>query len=861
MNAKFDLNRYFLSSGENRAFRPRNLMILLALCVMTGLWIGAEIRARMFHMQQVETDVLQELTVLRTQLEGEINSNIQLIRGLIATIMTEPDMQQERFSQIASGLMDTHTEIRNLAAAPDLVIRMVHPLAENESVLGLDYMANDQQRDAAIRARDSGELIMAGPIDLVQGGSGFIGRFPVSIPQPEGPPRFWGLVSTVIDETTLYRNAGLLDPDLPIQVALAGRDADPANRDVFFGDPAILQNNPISMQVLLPSGVWQLYAIPAGGWNTLPPNINILRGIMLLAGLILLLPSIIMGRLIEERQRHIAELQTSNDTLSARMTELEQARIIQLQTERKLRDALQAQERINKRFTDVAAISGSWVWEQDADLRFTYLSEGFETVTGYSGQSLTGEAQTAFREKYGKTVSGLDWDLLAQKIAAREPFHDIPFGFRAKDGRDLWLIISGAPIFDAQGRFAGYRGVGTDITNIHAATLAAEEANRVKSMFLANMSHEIRTPMNGILGMAEMIERSVSDPKQREMAEIIRNSGESLLAILNDILDLSKIEADKLNLEVIPFRLDEVAQRIEALHSLKAMEKSLRLEIYTDNRARQARLGDPHRLTQILHNLVGNAIKFTDKGKITVWISALPDDSIRIEVVDTGIGMSAEQQERIFEDFVQADGTVTRRFGGSGLGMAIVRRLVQMMNGQITVDSAPGKGSTFRVTVPLPEAQHIAQKTASQTAAQPEAPRKFAGPDLTGRRILIADDNEVNLAVLTAMLEETGCTLVTARNGQQALEAFIADSMDLLLLDISMPVMDGQTALRRMIDHCAETHRPMCSAIAFTANLMPYQISEYLDAGFKDVLAKPVKRQALFDQIRKHILDEAKLEA
>lgn len=837
--------------------RPTNLAVMLAIAVVTGLWLAAEARNKMFHAQQMQTAVLQDLTIVRTQLEGEINANIQLIRGLIATLITEPDMNQERFSSIAEGLMGGHTEIANVAAAPDMVIRMNYPVEGNEAAIGLDYLANETQREAAIRARDSGALVLAGPVNLVQGGTGFIGRFPVFIPEEDGRTRFWGLVSAVIDERTLYRKAGLLDDDLPIEIVLSGRDGTGARGDVFFGDPSILDNAPVTMQVLLPTGRWQISAIPAGGWDKTPPTAPILRGVMLLAGFLLLLPSVLMGRLFEERQRNIAQLQASNDALGTRMRELEQARISQQKTERRLRDSLEAQEQINTRFTDVSAISGSWVWEQDADLTLTYLSEGFEAVTGYGRDFVIGMSQQEFHSRFSGRTGGMDWAWLDSKISAREPFHDVAFDFHSKDGRDLRLIISGTPIFDKNGTFTGYRGVGTNVTSIHAATVAAEEANRVKSMFLANMSHEIRTPMNGILGMAEVMEGSVTDPSHKQMIGVIRNSGETLLAILNDILDLSKIEANRLDLEVIPFRLDEVAHRIEQLHGPKAREKGLRLAVFTDNRARLQRLGDPHRITQILHNLVGNAIKFTDQGTVTVWINMLDGDDIQIEVVDTGIGMTPDQQARIFDEFVQADGTMTRRFGGTGLGMSIVRRLVGIMNGQVDITSESGRGTTFRVTIPLPEA--------AQQALVPGQDRQAGTPppviDLTGYNILVADDNDVNLDVLGAMLEETGATLTVVQNGQQALDAFKQSTFDMIMLDISMPVMDGQTALRQMIELAATENRPLPPAIAFTANLMPYQIAEYLGMGFVDVLSKPVKRQVLLEQIGKHLVRHSDLGA
>jgi PAS domain S-box-containing protein len=490
-----------------RILRPTNLAVLLALLVITGLWVAAEIRNRMFHAQNMRIEVMQDLTVLRTQLEGEINADVQLIRGLIATLVTEPDMQQDRFASIAEGLIGRDTVLRNIAAAPDMVIRMVFPVEGNEAAIGLDYMRNEAQRDAAIRARDTGELVLAGPIDLVQGGRGFVGRFPVFIPNADGTRRFWGIVSAVMDETALYQAAGLIDTNLPLRVALSGRDGMSGSNDVFFGDPAIMAEDPVTLSVLLPSGSWRISAVPVDGWNTAPPTTPLLRGIMLTAALLLLLPSVMMGRLIEERQRNIAILEESNTALSNRMSELEEARISQQLTENRLRDALNTQEQINAHFMEVTDISRSWVWEQDADLRFIHVSGGFAAVTGYDAEDLLGKTRQEFRDNWPDTLSKTDWASLEAKVAAREPFSEFSYGVTARDGRSLWLMISGTPIFDGQGRFAGYRGAGTDVTSIHAAVVAAEQANRVKSMFLANMSHEIRTPMNGILGMSEILEQ------------------------------------------------------------------------------------------------------------------------------------------------------------------------------------------------------------------------------------------------------------------------------------------------------------------------------------------------------------------
>ena len=224
----------------------------------------------------------------------------------------------------------------------------------------------------------------------------------------------------------------------------------------------------------------------------------------------------------------------------------------------------------------------------------------------------------------------------------------------------------------------------------------------------------------------------------------------------------------------------------------------------------------------------------------------LRGDDVQIEVVDTGIGMTQAQQERVFDEFVQADGSMTRRFGGTGLGMSIVRSLTGMMGGTLSLQSEMGSGTRIKVTLSLPEAR-------SESAVTTLAPRAAATLDLSGRRILAADDNEVNLDVLAAMLEDTGVSLVLARNGKQAVETFKDGSFDMLLLDISMPVIDGPAALRQMAEIAAREGRYLPPAIAFTANLMPHQIAEHLAAGFVDVIAKPVKRQLLFEQIERHL--------
>jgi signal transduction histidine kinase/CheY-like chemotaxis protein len=384
-----------------------------------------------------------------------------------------------------------------------------------------------------------------------------------------------------------------------------------------------------------------------------------------------------------------------------------------------------------------------------------------------------------------------------------------------------------------------YRAVRINM-RLETERIKAQEASRLKSQFLANMSHEIRTPLNGVLGMAQMLRDQIAAPDQRQMIETIQDSGESLLSILNDILDISKIEAGRMELETAPFVPAEVIARLERLYTLHAREKGLALSVDCAADLTRPRIGDAHRIAQILNNLLSNAIKFTDTGSVSLCGRTTPDGALRIIIQDSGIGMTEDQMTRVFDEFVQADASITRRFGGTGLGMPIVQRLVAMMGGTLDVDTVPGRGTRIALTLPLPEAP--------AAAAAPAGPVRESG-DLSGLRILMAEDNLTNQLVVKAMLKGSDADLTIVGNGRLAVEAAAEADFDLLLFDISMPEMDGPTALRQIVRDRIAAGRPRPPAIALTANVMASQIVEYHAAGFHDHLAKPVRRADLLARI------------
>ena len=509
-----------------------------------------------------------------------------------------------------------------------------------------------------------------------------------------------------------------------------------------------------------------------------------------------------------------------------------------------LESALAERATAEQRFMDIAAVSEGWFWETDKDLRFCFLSqpEYFEKI-GIPYSNVLGKTQEEWLEENSDVRVSADWELILSAMRDRRAFRDFVYRApNASDHEERWFRISGAPVFSAEAEFLGYRGVGSDVTQLYLAKARAEEASRTKSMFLANMSHEIRTPLNGVLGMAEMLDSALSDPEHKRMIGTIRRSGETLLNILNDILDMSKIEAGKLELETVPFSALEMAERVEDLHNLRAEEKGLDFEVLVGSGTDVIRIGDPFRVQQILHNLVSNAIKFTDAGEVMVKVSGRRGAPLMLEVRDSGIGMTPEQIMRLHDEFSQADSSVTRRFGGTGLGMAITRNLVTRMGGEISVQSAPGAGTTVRVTLPLPVSDSLA----------PGAPSKMEMTEgrLDGLRILSADDNSTNRTVLELMLTRCGAEVTTVSDGAQAVQVWEPGRYDAILLDIAMPVMDGKAALHEIRMKEAELNLPRVPIVAVTANAMSHQIVEYLIWGFDSCVSKPITMSDVTKVIR-----------
>ena len=513
-----------------------------------------------------------------------------------------------------------------------------------------------------------------------------------------------------------------------------------------------------------------------------------------------------------------------------------------------------AEQMLDRFFTlslDMLSITGF-------DGRRKRVNPAWEHILGYSAAELAGStvAELVHPDDRAATMAQLEKMRRGEKMVSFEA------RYRAKDGSYRWMLWSAIPFADQELIYATAR----DITERKQAEERmqqlkeeAESANRAKSEFLARMSHEIRTPLNVIIGMGDVLERTALNTEQRQYVRIFERAGGTLLALINDILDLSKIEAGRIVLEEIDFDLAGVLQAAVEILSVRAREKGLDLGYEICPGTPERLTGDPNRLREILVNLVSNAVKFTAKGR--VWMRVEPDPagpdseaaragSLRFSVSDTGIGIASGNLDLIFEAFTQADASTSRNYGGTGLGLAISKRMVELMGGRIWAESVPGEGSTFYFTAKFGVGAQLAEQTSLEQ--QVVAPRAVPAAPLANLRILVVDDSEDNRLLVAAYLQDLECRLEFAEDGRIALDKFCSGVYDLVLMDLQMPVLDGYEAIRRMRGWEEEQGRGVTPIIALTASALEADLQRALDAGATAWIRKPVRMLTLLDAVRKH---------
>lgn len=643
--------------------------------------------AAFYYTNQFDYDSLEaerqleleaDVQTLASKLELTINYEIGLIRGLAAFVTQNPTLSQDEWTRFAQELMKDGTAIINMGAAPDLVLQYVYPYETNQKAVGLDFTKNKFQKAAAFLARDAREVVVAGPVNLVQGGEAFIGRLAVYVPDTLGEAasdslRFWGLVSAPVSTQQFFLKSKIQEYSDSYDIIIKGKDASGPQGKIFYGDLDSFQSNlnsPFGYQINLPYGSWY---IEAKHKSQTPSTSNLW---MVLFGLFNLGPFVFFA--------------------------------YQNKTENTLKD-------------------------KHAELTF------------------------------------------------------------AKD--------------------------------------QAVKAATAKASFLANMSHEIRTPMNGILGSADLLKDITTDPDKLEYVHLIQNSCNSLITIINDILDISKIESGKLELELIPTHYEElISEVVKIIENQPQMQKNT-IEINYSKDIPKSFMMDQVRIRQVLNNLISNANKFTEDGKITIEVrgSGPPDAmTIKTSVKDTGIGMTPQQLKKVFERFSQADNSTTRLFGGTGLGTTISKELIERMGGLLMAESIHGRGSIFSYQLPL---KSIA---ASETKPKEEVKLNFTG------HVLIVEDNLINVKIAAKTLQKFGITTEVAANGKIGVEMALAGKFDMVLMDIQMPVMDGELATQALLEQGYDI-----PIVALSANAMQDDVKHYRDIGMSAVLSKPIERRDL----------------
>ncbi|CCQ12602.1 hypothetical tryptophan-rich sensor protein [Pseudoalteromonas luteoviolacea B = ATCC 29581] len=495
------------------------------------------------------------------------------------------------------------------------------------------------------------------------------------------------------------------------------------------------------------------------------------------------------------------------------------------------------------------AVEGSndGIWDWNLEKQILYLSPRIAEMVDYPhpNNNLFEDPNTALAKAIHPEDLPIASTVFFEHIQNSEQF-DFEVRMKAKQGGYGYFRFKGKVVKDKTNQPKRVAGSLTDMTkyrlqkiDLENAVIEAKKASKAKSEFLANMSHEIRTPMNGILGAIQLIKREPHSEEVNKLIETGINSSKTLLTIINDILDLSKIEYGGLELEIIDENLTEIFDNVVLENTQQASEKGVDFHFNVDETFNPFRRCDPVRVKQILTNLVSNAIKFSENGRVQVSLSG-SEKHIEFAVKDTGIGMTPEQVDKLFLRFEQADQSTTRKFGGTGLGLAITKNLIDIMKGSVTVKSMPEQGTSFYVHLPLPVGENI-KKDDNLTTSDTNFCAK-------GVKVLLAEDNKVNQIIFTSMMKQTEAHIEIANDGFEAIEKFKSFKPDVVFMDIQMPNMDGLTACKNI--RAIDISTPI---IALTANVMRHDIEKYLNNGFVECVGKPLELEVLLGTFKKYL--------
>ena len=696
---------------------PVPIWLVPVLLLLGGLAVAYRLGALDHRAREGQRrgGVRADMETIRGALSREILGAIYLTEGIAAHVAVEGAISDDRFRALAAELLRRSDFIRNIAVAPDNVVRLVYPLPGNERAIGLRYTESPAQWPSVERMMRERRLIVAGPVALVQGGVGVIGRTPIYVPDPAAGPgarRYWGLTSTVMDFDKLLAHAPIGALGDRLTLALRGRDGTGDRGDVFWGDGGVFASAPVTMDVPLPSGSWTLAAMPRGGW----PRFQPLRSSYVLTGAAL--SAVLAGLLLQNlrtarsRRRVLFKQQRTQASL------IESNRAVRI-----------SEQRLSSIYDTVADVIFHLAVEPGGVYRFASVNPAFGRVTGLPEAAVIGRLvdELVPPGSLDLVLSSYRRAIEQRTVVRWEETSDYPTG-------RLTGEVSVAPVVDDGGRCTHLVGCVHDITErkkseqeirqLHAelqqraallerrvvertaelavAKEAAESADRLKSAFLATMSHELRTPLNSIIGFSGILQQRLAGPLNDEQAKqlgIVSSSASHLLALINDVLDLSKIEAGQMAVVTAAFPGREVIDAAVATVRPQAQRKGLALVSVVGPEVGMI-TSDQRRVQQVLLNLLANALKFTERGEVRVE-AHVSDGKLTVEINDTGFGIKPEQVDRLFKPFSQLEMGIDRRFDGTGLGLSICKRLIDLLGGAIWVRSVFGQGSTFGISLPV----------------------------------------------------------------------------------------------------------------------------------------------------------------